>query len=233
MSQTEPIAVLEAGLPVGAFKVYETSGTIKTDDELADYQQMVPTAQKGDLRYLDIDGDGELTIDDKTYKGSYQPDFEYGFTLDLDYRAFDLSVQLYGVEGNTIYNGAKQYAYSMKRHRDLVYSWSDVNPTSNIPTPRSNIEHPNVQTSIDYFLEDGSYLRVRNIIVGYSLSEDVVERIGIDKLRFYVSAQNPITFTNYTGFDPEVGDSNPFNGGLDRGNYPISATYLTGLSISF
>lgn len=233
MSQTEPVAVLEAGLPVGAFKVYETSGTIKTDEELADYQQMVPTAQKGDLRYLDIDGDGELTIDDKTYKGSYQPDFEYGLTLDLDYRAFDLSVQLYGVEGNTIYNGAKQYAYSMKRHRDLVYSWSDVNPTSNIPTPRSNIEHPNVQTSIDYFLEDGSYLRVRNIIVGYSLSEDVVERIGIDKLRFYVSAQNPITFTNYTGFDPEVGDSNPFNGGLDRGNYPISATYLTGLSISF
>ena len=233
MSQTEPVAVLEAGLPVGAFKVYETSGTIKTDEELADYQQMVPTAQKGDLRYLDIDGDGELTIDDKTYKGSYQPDFEYGFTLDLDFRAFDLSVQLYGVEGNTIYNGAKQYAYSMKRHRDLVYSWSDVNPTSNIPTPRSNIEHPNVQTSIDYFLEDGSYLRVRNIIVGYSLSEDVVERIGIDKLRFYVSAQNPITFTNYTGFDPEVGDSNPFNGGLDRGNYPISATYLTGLSISF
>ena len=75
--------------------------------------------------------------------------------------------------------------HSMKRHRDLVYSWSDVNPTSNIPTPRSNIEHPNVQTSIDYFLEDGSYLRVRNIIVGYSLSEDVVERIGIDKLRFY------------------------------------------------
>lgn len=233
MSQTEPVAVLEAGLPVGAFKVYETSGTIKTDEELADYQQMVPTAQKGDLRYLDIDGDGELTIDDKTYKGSYQPDFEYGFTLDLDYRAFDLSVQLYGVEGNTIYNGAKQYAYSMKRHRDLVYSWSDVNPTSNIPTPRSNIEHPNVQTSIDYFLEDGSYLRVRNIIVGYSLPKDVVERIGIDKLRFYVSAQNPITFTNYTGFDPEVGDSNPFNGGLDRGNYPISATYLTGLSISF
>jgi len=121
----------------------------------------------------------------------------------------------------------------MKRHRDLVYSWSDVNPTSNIPTPRSNIEHPNVQTSTDYFLEDGSYLRVRNIIVGYSLSEVVVEKIGIDKLRFYVSAQNPITFTNYTGFDPEVGDSNPFNGGLDRGNYPISATYLTGLSISF
>ena len=231
--QTEPVAVLEAGLPVGAFKVYETAGTIKTDAELTAYQQLVPTAQKGDLRYVDADGDGSLTANDKVYKGSYQPDFEYGFTIDMDYRAFDLSVQLYGVEGSTIYNGSKQFAYSMKRHRDLVYSWTDLNPTSNIPTPRSNIEHPNVQTSTDLFLEDGSFLRVRNIILGYSLQEDILKKIGVDKLRIYVSAQNPITITNYTGFDPEVGSNNPFTGGLDRGNYPVSATYLTGLSISF
>ncbi|MEK9529977.1 MAG: TonB-dependent receptor [Flavobacteriaceae bacterium] len=231
--QTEPVAVLEAGLPVGAFKVYETAGTIKTDAELSAYQQLVPTAQKGDLRYVDADGDGSLTANDKVYKGSYQPDFEYGFTIDMDYKAFDLSVQLYGVEGSTIYNGAKQFAYSMKRHRDLVYSWTDLNPTSNIPTPRSNIEHPNVQTSTDLFLEDGSFLRVRNIILGYSLQEDILKKIGVDNLRIYVSAQNPITFTNYTGFDPEVGSNNPFTGGLDRGNYPVSATYLTGLSISF
>jgi hypothetical protein len=231
--QTEPVAVLEAGLPVGAFKVYETAGTIKTDAELTAYQQLVPTAQKGDLRYVDADGDGSLTANDKVYKGSYQPDFEYGFTIDMDYRAFDLSVQLYGVEGSTIYNGSKQFAYSMKRHRDLVYSWTDLNPTSNIPTPRSNIEHPNVQTSTDLFLEDGSFLRVRNIILGYSLQEDILKKIGVDKLRIYVSAQNPITITNYTGFDPEVGSNNPFTGGLDRGNYPVSATYLAGLSISF
>ena len=134
--QTEPVAVLEAGLPVGAFKVYETAGTIKTDAELSTYQELVPTAQKGDLRYVDTDDDGALTADDKVFKGSYQPDFEYGFTIDMDYKAFDLSVQLYGVEGSTIYNGSKQFAYSMKRHRDLVYSWTDVNPTSNIPTPR-------------------------------------------------------------------------------------------------
>jgi hypothetical protein len=151
----------------------------------------------------------------------------------MDYKAFDLSVQLYGVEGSTIYNGSKQFAYSMKRHRDLVYSWTDLNPTSNIPTPRSNIEHPNVQTYTDLFLEDGSFLRVRNIILGYSLQEDILKKIGVDKLRIYVSAQNPITITNYTGFDPEVGSNNPFTGGLDRGNYPVSATYLTGLSISF
>ena len=83
------------------------------------------------------------------------------------------------------------------------------------------------------FLEDGSFLRVRNIILGYSLQEDILKKIGVDKLRIYVSAQNPITITNYTGFDPEVGSNNPFTGGLDRGNYTVSATYLTGLSISF
>jgi hypothetical protein len=74
---------------------------------------------------------------------------------------------------------------------------------------------------------------VRNIILGYSLEEDLLKKIGVEKLRLYVSAQNPITFTSYTGFDPEVGSSNPLNAGLDRGNYPVSATFLTGLSISF
>ena len=233
INQTEPVAVLEAGLPVGAFKVYETAGTIKTDEELITYQQMVPTAKKGDLKYVDTNNDGLLTSDDKVFKGSYQPDYEYGITLDVDYKEFDLSVQLFGIEGNSIYNGAKQYAYSVKRHKDLVYSWSDANPKSNIPTPRSNIEHPNVQTSTDYFLEDGSFLRIKNIILGYSISSDLIKRVGVDKFRVFLSAQNPITLTNYTGFDPEIGDANPFNGGLDRGNYPVSSTYLTGLSISF
>ena len=81
-------------------------------------------AQKGDLMCIDTNGDNELTSEDKVYKGSYQPDFEYGFQLDLNYKNFDFNMQLFGVYGNTIYNGTKQYAYSVKRHRDLVYSWT-------------------------------------------------------------------------------------------------------------
>ena len=233
VNQTEPVAVLEAGLPVDAFKVYETNGTIKTDEELAAYQLLDPNAQKGDLKYVDTDGNGELNNNDKVYKGSYQPDFEIGFNIDANYKNFDFSVQFYAVSGNTIYNGQKQYAYSTKRHRDLVYSWTDENPTSNIPTPRSNIEHPNVQTSTDYFLEDGSFIRVRNIILGYSLSNKLLDKIGVENFRFYINAQNPITWTKYSGFDPEVGSSNPFNGGLDRGNYPVTANYSAGISITF
>lgn len=230
---TEPVAVLEAGLPVGAFKVYETNGTIKTDEELLAYQALDSEAQKGDLMYVDTNGDNELNSEDKVYKGSYQPDFEYGFSLDLSYKNFDFNMQLFGIQGNTIYNGTKQYAYSVKRHRDLVYSWTDVNPTSNIPTPRSESEHANVQTSTDYFLEDGSFLRLRNIALGYSIKSAILDKLGINNFRIYVSAQNALTWTKYSGFDPEVGSSNPFNGGLDRGNYPVSATYLTGLSIGF
>ena len=232
-AQTEPVAVLEAGLPVGAFKVYETNGTIKTDEELTAYKLLDTGAKKGDLRYVDSDGNGQLDANDKVYKGSYQPDFEVGFNIDATYKDFDFSVQFYGVSGNTIYNGQKQYAYSTKRHRDLVNSWTDNNPTSNIPTPRSNIEHPNVQTSSDYFLEDGSFLRLRNIILGYSLKTILLDKIGIEKLRLFINAQNPITWTKYSGFDPEVGSSNPFEGGLDRGSYPVSSTYSAGISIIF
>lgn len=231
--QTEPVAVLEAGLPVGAFKVYETNGTIKTDDELTAYKLLNSNAKKGDLRYIDSDGNGQLDANDKVYKGSYQPDFEVGFNIDATFKDFDFSVQFFGVSGNTIYNGQKQYAYSTKRHRDLIYSWTDMNPTSNIPTPRSNIEHPNVQTSTDYFLEDGSFLRLRNIILGYSLKTSLLDKIGIEKFRLFVNAQNPITWTKYSGFNPEVGSNNPFEGGLDRGSYPVSSTYSAGISIIF
>lgn len=232
-NQTEPVAALKAGLPVGAFLVYETAGTIKTNEELAAYQEMIPSAQLGDLRYVDANGDGAITIDDRVFRGTYQPDFEYGFNIDASYRNFDFTIQFYGVQGNTIYNGPKQYTYSTKRHRDLIYAWTFANPTSNVPTPRTDIEHPNVQTSTDYFLEDGSFLRVRNVILGYSLPKTLLKGIGISRLRVYVSAQNPITITNYTGFDPEVGSNNPFNGGLDQGKYPVSAVYRTGLSVDF
>ncbi len=233
VSQTEPVAAIKEGLPVGSFLVYETNGTIKTDEELIEYQKLNPTAQKGDLRYVDSNKDGEITIDDRVYKGTYHPDFEYGINFDVAYRNFDLTVQLYGVQGNTIYNGPKQYAYAQKRHRDLIYAWTDQNPTSNIPTPRINTDHPNVQTSTDLFLENGSYLRIRNISLGYSFSMGIIQKMGINKLRLYVSAQNPVTWTKYSGYDPEVGSRNPLDGGLDRGNYPVTAVFRTGISINF
>lgn len=231
--QTNPVAALAEGLPVGAFLVYETDGVIKDAEELAAYQILDPEAQLGDLRYVDTNNDSVLDVKDKVFSGSYQPDFEYGFNIDVKVYDFDFTLQFYGVQGATIYNGPKQYAYSTKRHQDLVYGWSTQNPTSDIPAPRTILEHPNVQTDTDFFLEDGTFLRLRNVIVGYTFPRGMLANIGVDQLRIYVSAQNPITWTNYTGFDPEVSSNNPFNGGLDQGKYPLSSVYRGGLSLKF
>ncbi|MDX9747800.1 MAG: SusC/RagA family TonB-linked outer membrane protein [Paludibacter sp.] len=232
--QTQPVVVLEQGLPVGAFKVYETKGTIKTDEQLSEYKKAVPTAQLGDLIYAyTVAEDGTVTLNEKVYKGTYQPDFEYGININAAYSNFDGSIQFFGVQGNTIYNGPKQYAYSVKRHRDLVYAWTHANPGSNVPTPRTETEHNNTQTHVDYFLEDGSFLRVRNIILGYSLKENILSKLNIEKLRFYINAQNPFIWTKYTGYDPEVGSDNVFNGGLDMGNHPVSSSLIAGVSVSF
>ncbi len=237
-SQTDPATVYRAGLPAGAFFLIPTDGTIKTQEELLAYQANLTGAigagaQVGDLRYIDTNGDGVINNDDRVFQGSGNPDFEFGFNVNAQYGGFDLAVQLYGVQGAEVYNGPKNYAYSTKRHRDLVYAWSDANPTSNIPTPRTEIEHPNVRTFSDYFLEDGSFLRVRNIVLGYTLPSSLIGRWGISQARFYASAQNAFTFTNYEGFDPEVASNNPLNNGIDTGKYPVSAIYRLGLQFNF
>ena len=237
-NQTEPATVYKEGLPAGAFYLIPTDGVIQTEEELLTYQagltdQYGANAQIGDLRYIDVNGDSVINIDDRTYQGSGNPDFEYGFNVGLEYKGIDLTIQLYGVEGAKVFNGPKLYAYSTHRHRDLVYAWSDNNPTSNIPTPRQEIEHPNVRTNSDFFLEDGSFLRVRNVILGYTLPSSITSRWHVSRLRVYLSAQNPITFTSYDGFDPEVASANPLLNGIDTGKYPVSAIYRAGLTFDF
>ena len=238
VNQTEPSTVYKEGLEAGAFYLIPTDGLIQTQEELANYQaglkdNIGANAQLGDVRYVDVNGDSVINIEDRVYQGSGNPDFEYGLNLGLEYKGFDFTLQFYGVEGVEIFNGPKLYAYATKRHRDIVYAWSDNNPTSQIPTPREEIEHPNVRTNSDFFLEDGSFLRVRNIILGYTLPASLTSRWHIAKLRVYLSAQNPITFTNYDGFDPEVASPNPLLNGIDTGKYPVTAVYRAGLTFDF
>ncbi|MCG8391213.1 MAG: TonB-dependent receptor, partial [Cytophagales bacterium] len=232
-NQTEPAAVLKEGLPAGALYLIPTAGVIQTQEELTEYQQMVPSAQLGDLRYIDTNGDMEINNADRVYRGSIIPEFEYGFNIGAGYRGIDFTIQFFGVHGTEIFNGPRYYAFTVKRHRDLVYGWSPENPRSNIPTPRTNIEHENVRSYSDYFLEDGSFLRVRNVILGYTLPKGFVTKYGLSNVRVYASAQNPITWTGYEGFDPEIASNNLFNGALDLGKYPVAATYRMGLTVDF
>ncbi|MBD0401814.1 TonB-dependent receptor [Flammeovirga sp. EKP202] len=230
---SEPTTFLRPGYTAGAFFLIPTDGTIQTAEELAAYQEMIPSAQLGDLKYIDTNGDGVLDQEDRQYMGSGTPEWEAGLNLNVAYKGFDLGVQLFASMGAKVYNGARAYSYLTKRNGELVNAWSPSNPTSNIPMPRDQIEHYNTRTFSDYFIEDGSYLRIQNISLGYTLPKAVVSRMKMNNLRFYVSAQNPFTFTDYSGFDPEVGSQSIFLRGVDRANYPISAVYRGGFSLEF
>ncbi len=237
-SQTDRVKVYKRGLPAGAFYLIPTDGVIKTNEELAEYQaglngEIGTGAELGDLRYVDVNGDSIIDDGDRVFYGSGFPDFEYGFNLNLSYKGFDLTMQFYGVEGADVYNGPKAYAYAFKRHSDLVSAWSEANPTSDIPTPRTELEHPNVRTFSDFFMEDGSFLRLRTVVLGYTLPKAIVQKAGFDVVRFYASAQNLLTFTRYTGFDPEVASGNPLLNGIDTGKYPVSASFLLGMKLIF
>ncbi len=233
VAQTEPAAAYKEGLPAGALFLIPTDGVIKNEEELIAYRKLDANAALGDLKYVDSNNDGTIDNDDRQFAGSANPDFEYGLNIGMEYKGFDMSIQLYGIEGSEIYNGPKQYAYSTKRHKDLVYAWSANNPDSDIPTPRTAIEHANVRTYSDAFIEDGSFLRVRNLIIGYTLPGRIISKMKLSKIRVYLSAQNPITWTSYTGFDPEVASNNPLLSSIDLGKYPVSATYRSGVMIDF
>jgi TonB-dependent starch-binding outer membrane protein SusC len=218
--------------PAGAFFLVENMGVAKTQEQLDAYKKIDPSAQLGDLMFKDQNGDNKIDDNDRVYKGSGQAKFESGFNTNLNYKNFDLFVQLYGSYGSKIYNGPKMFAYSVGRHEDLYYQWSPQNPDSDIPTNRTNELHNNVRSRSDFFLEDGSYLRIRNLTFGYTIPKADWNK-KIERMRFYVSAMNLLTFTKYTGYNPEIGGDGLFYRGVDRGNYPVSRRFIGGLQFDF
>ena len=222
---------LAQGFEAGAFFLVQNDGVIKTQEELDVYRALDASAQLGDIKYIDENGDGEINDADRVYAGSGQPEFEAGLGLNLEYKNFDFFIQGYFAYGAEVYNGAELYAYSTGRHLDLYSMWSPQNADSDIPTDRQNSSHNNVRGRTDLFLEDGTYLRIRNINLGYTFPK--VDRFGFDRLRVYVSAMNPFTFTNYQGYDPEVGGDGLFLRGVDDGNYPVARRFIFGIQAGF
>jgi TonB-linked SusC/RagA family outer membrane protein len=228
------ITVLAEGYEAGAFFINETDGVVDTEEKLAEYQTIKPDAQMGDLIYKDANGSGDITDADRVYGGSGLPDFETGLNMNFKYKGFDLNMMWYGSFGHEIMNGSKAAAYSFRRHKDLLYAWSEANPTSSIPAYRGDSKaHVNYAGFTDLWLEDGSFVRLKDITFGYTLPESLNSRLGVGKMRVYVSAQNALTITGYEGFDPEVGGDGVTSRGLDKGNYPVSAFYLVGLKLDF
>ncbi len=229
------VSVITEGYEAGAFFVYETDGVIQNEAQLEEYKsQLDPleNPQLGEMRYIDQNKDGFIDEQDKTYVGSGLPDFEIGFNLGMDFKGFDFSMQWFGSWGAKIMNGGKAYAYQSLTHKDLVYAWSPQNQNTTVPR-NLGAQTESYMPNSDYYMEDGDYIRLRNVTLGYTLPRSVVGNLKISNLRVYVALQNPLTITDYTGFDPEIGGNGLSQRGLDRGNYPVTSQIRGGVQLKF
>jgi hypothetical protein len=230
------VSFIAVGHEAGAFFLYETNDVVQTDEQLAAYKLLEgrEDAEKGDLIYVDTNNDGKINNADRVYKGSGLPDFEYGFNLNWSLADFDLSMNWYGTVGAEVLNGNKAASYNYERHQDLTNMWTPNNPTSQIPIFRGDAgDHYNYSGLTDYWLENGDYLRLKQISLGYSLPKETATKLGLDKFRLFLTAQNALTFTKYSGYDPEVGSNNVARRGIDNSRYPLAAIYSFGLNINF
>jgi TonB-linked SusC/RagA family outer membrane protein len=231
--------LLEVGQPVGVFYGYQTNGIFRSEEEVQGSAQ--PNAKPGDVRYVDANGDGVVNRDDRTVLGNPAPKFIYGWTNTLSFKNVELFFFFQGVYGNSVLNATRRDLYSNQpRHnlsRDVLYdAWNTDNPNGTLPrigTGAGYIATPTSDEYVDFFVEDGSFLRLRNIRLGYNIP---FKNTPVFKsARVYVAAQNLFTLTKYTGYNPEVNDrgQSAVNQGIDFGAYPLARTYMLGLNVEF
>ncbi len=233
----------DIGDPVASFYGYVTDGIFQTQAEVEAHAFQNENTAAGDIRFKDLNGDGVINEEDREVIGNPTPDFTYGINFNLDYKGFDLGLFFQGVHGNDLYNGTVRYDFNyVNRPISVLDRWTGAG-TSN-DEPRVNISDPNQNARIsDRFVENGSYLRLKNFQIGYNIPKKLLSKFRLDKCRIYISSQNLLTFTNYSGLDPEIGsignlddpdsNTNYLEVGIDRGFYPQSRTVLGGLQITF
>lgn len=231
----------EVGKPLGYFLGYRTNGIFQNQAEVDSYvkpgtdQKIMPNAKPGDVRFVDTDGNGTITTDDRSMLGDPNPKFNYGASISFEYKAFDLSVTGYGVSGNQI---VKSYRVNSVLNTsnytsDMLNRWHGEGTSNRLPSLNGSIA--NWQNVSDLYIENGDFFRISNITVGMDIRK-FLKVCPLQQIRFYVSGQNLFTFTQYSGLDPEVSaytGAQSWARGIDLGNYPIAYSFLVGLSIRY
>ncbi|KFF12552.1 hypothetical protein IW15_13565 [Chryseobacterium soli] len=224
------IVRLQSGQSVGSYYGYQVTGVFQTDAEAAASGQ--PGAKAGWFKFEDQDGNGVIDTRDKKFLGSPIPKGTYGFGVNLNVYDFDIAVDFQGVFGNKIYNYNREQRYGNETWDLDMYNnrWhgAGTSNTNAMITSNQSIILPS-----SFYVEDGSYIRLRNIQVGYNLPKEFAKALSITKLRLYLSAQNPWTSFKYSGFSPEITNSDRVQMGIDNNVYPISAIYTIGMNLTF
>ena len=225
-----PVTQSRVGLPIGAFYGYKTNGVFQSADELNAYPHL-STAVPGDLRIVDVNNDGKIDGNDRTYIGSPIPKFNLGLNFEVDYKGFDFSVDIQGLYGNNLFN-AKEVVrpdpYNWEKH--VLGAWTG--PGTSNSEPRATYGGNNYLPS-DKFVQNGSFTRLRNVMLGYTLPSSLTKKILINQLRIYVKGSNIYTLTRFTGYTPEIGSADVLSNGIDYGTYPVTAVYSFGINLMF
>lgn len=221
----------EPGHPIGSFFGYKVNGIYQDQDEI-DNSPSMPGVEPGDLNFADVDGDGDIDSDDRTFIGSPIPDFTYGLNLSASYKGFDVSATVNGEMGAQIFNAKKSERFGIENFEaSYLDRWTEENPSSS--EPRIGNPGHNWFTASEWLLEDADYLKLRNVQVGYTLPESMSEPLNLDQLRVYANGTNLVTFTGYSGYTPEIGGSSVISSSIDNGIYPISRSFTMGVDLTF
>ena len=234
----------QTGLPIGVFYGLKTDGIFQNqaeidalaidrdgDGTLDEYQI---GAAPGDLKFKDIDGNGYVEFgseNDIEALGNPIPDATIGFNLNMDYKGFDFSTSLYASIGNDVVRSYERFLTYSNKPRLYLDRWTGEGTSNTVPRASTNASS-NYSFS-DFFVEDGSFLRIQNVQLGYSIPSSALEKMKMDKIRLYISVNNLHTFTKYSGYNPDVSNANPSAAGVDLGQYPQTRTFTTGVNLSF
>jgi len=230
------------GQPIQSYYGWVVEGIFQTAAEVSGHATQTASTAPGDLKFQDTNKDGKIDESDRQFLGSFIPKMTYAFNLGANYKNFDFSLFFQGVQGNEIFNAARVITEGMVRFfnagTQVLNAWTPTNTNTNIPRAISSDPNQNARPSTR-FVEDGSYLRLKNIMLGYEVPNTGLQSLtkGVVKnFRIYVSAQNILTFTDYSGYDPEVGNRTPnqsLTNGIDFFVYPQPKAFLVGIQVGF
>ena len=236
--QRVPVTRTEEGLPIGQYFGHQVEGIFRDIEEVESSPFQEVGTRPGDIKFKDLNGDDIINDFDRTFIGSPHPDFTFNLINDFSYKNFDFTFFLRGVYGNEVYNLLK---------RDLAGTGAWVNQSTDVQDrwtidnidgtePRANGNDPNANRRVsDRFVEDGSFLRLQNVSLGYNVPSTRTQKYSISSCRFYLSGQNVFTITEYSGYDPEIGsfNQNPLINGVDNGRFPVARSFTFGINLNF
>ena len=234
----------KVGQPLGQWYLLKTDGIFQNEAEIDAHNLngnlIQPFAQPGDIRFTDVDGDGSITDEDRDFSGSSPwPTLQTGLQFGANYKGFDLSLQFVGIFGNEIFNSVRREldSYQNTNFRSDINPWTPSNTNTSDPRIGVSLNDQglvdNARFASDRWLEDGSYLRLRNIQLGYSYNDALLNKLGVSGLKIYASGQNLFTITDYSGLDPDVQGNGILERGVDNGNWPSSRIISIGLNVEF